>query len=106
VLVTGPLLLINSEIMKLPNLDLVNKRHPRICLCETNKSVIFITIDGRNIEAEGMDLIEVQKFLLNIDCVDAINLDEGGSTTMWTKEKSIVNFPSDKLVKDLSPMHY
>lgn len=97
VLVTGPLLLFNSEIIKLPNMDLVNKRHPRTCLCETNESVIFITIDGRNTEAEGMNLIEAQKFLLNIGCVDAINLDGGGSTTMWTKEKSIVNFPSDEL---------
>lgn len=97
VLVTGPLLLFNSEIIKLPNMDLVNKRHPRTCLCETNESVIFITIDGRNTEAEGMNLIEAQKFLVDIGCVDAINLDGGGSTTMWTKEKSIVNFPSDEL---------
>jgi exopolysaccharide biosynthesis protein len=57
--------------------------------------VIFITIDGRNKEAEGMNLFEVQNFLLNIGCVDAINLDGGGSTTMWTKEKGIINFPSD-----------
>ena len=97
VLVTGPLLLSNSEIIKLPNMNLVNKRHPRTCLCETNKSVIFITIDGRNTEAEGMSLIETQKFLLSLGCVDAINLDGGGSTTMWTKEKNIVNFPSDEL---------
>ena len=65
----------------------------------TNESVIFITIDGRNTEAEGMSLIEAQKFLLNLGCVNAINLDGGGSTTMWSKEKSIVNFPSDELSK-------
>jgi exopolysaccharide biosynthesis protein len=76
-------------------MDLVNNRHPRTCLCETKESVIFITIDGRNKEAEGMNLFEVQNFLLNIGCVDAINLDGGGSTTMWTKEKGIINFPSD-----------
>lgn len=97
VLITGPLLLFNSEIIKLPNMDLVNNRHPRTCLCETKESVIFITIDGRNKEAEGMNLFEAQNFLLNIGCVDAINLDGGGSTTMWTKEKGIVNFPSDSL---------
>lgn len=97
VLITGPLLLLNSEILKLPNMDLVNNRHPRTCLCETNESLILITIDGRNKEAEGMSLIETQTFLLHINCINAINLDGGGSTTMWTKEKSIVNFPSDKL---------
>ncbi|MBL4905804.1 MAG: phosphodiester glycosidase family protein [Flavobacteriaceae bacterium] len=97
VLVTGPLLLFNSEIMKLPNMDLVNNRHPRTCLCETKESLIFITIDGRTKEAEGMNLVEAQKFLMHIGCVDAINLDGGGSTTMWTKKKGIVNFPSDEL---------
>ena len=96
VLVTGPLLLFNSEIMKLPNRKFVNNRHPRTCLCMSKEFIVFITIDGRNIEAEGMSLIEAQKFLLDIGCVDAINLDGGGSTTMWTQDKGIVNFPSDE----------
>ena len=96
VLVSGPLLLFNSEIMELPNMKFVNNRHPRTCLCKTKESVVLITIDGRNKEAEGMSLIEVQKFLLNMGCIDAINLDGGGSTTLWTKDKGIVNFPSDK----------
>lgn len=96
VLVTGPLLLVNSEIMELPNLKFVNNRHPRTCLCMSKEFVVFITIDGRQSEAQGMSLIEVQKFLLDIGCVDAINLDGGGSTTMWTQDNGIVNFPSDK----------
>ena len=96
VLVTGPLLLLNSEIMKLPDTKFVNNRHPRTCLCTSKESVVFITVDGRKKEAKGMSLIEVQKFLLTIGCIDAINLDGGGSTTMWTKNKGIVNYPSDK----------
>jgi exopolysaccharide biosynthesis protein len=95
VLITGPLLLSNSEAMNLPKMKFVTNRHPRTCLCETNESVVFITIDGRNDEAQGMSLIESQKFLLSLGCVDAINLDGGGSTTMWIKNKGIVNFPSD-----------
>lgn len=96
VLVSGPILLFNSQTMKLPNMKFVNNRHPRTCLCETDESIVFITIDGRNKESVGMNLIEVQKFLLDIGCIDAINLDGGGSTTMWIKDKGIVNFPSDK----------
>lgn len=96
VLVTGPLLLLNSEVLKLPNMKFVNIRHPRTCLCETKETVIFITIDGRKKEAEGMSLIEVQKFLMSIGCIDAINLDGGGSTTMWIQDKGVVNTPSDK----------
>ena len=93
VLVTGPLLLLNSVVLKLPNMKFVNKRHPRTCLCETKESVVFITIDGRKKEAEGMSLIEAQKFLLTIGCIDAINLDGEGSTTMWLQDIGIINFP-------------
>jgi exopolysaccharide biosynthesis protein len=96
VLVTGPVLLLNSEAMSLPQKKFVTNRHPRTCLCKKKTSLVFITIDGRSKEAEGMNLFEVQKFLLRIGCVDAINLDGGGSTTMWIHDKGVVNFPSDK----------
>jgi len=96
VLITGPLLLLNSEKMKIPYMKFSNNRHPRTCLCINEESIAFITIDGRQRNAEGMNLNEVQEFLLNIGCVDAVNLDGGGSTTMWTQDKGIVNFPSDK----------
>lgn len=96
VLITGPLLLLNSEKLKMPNSKFVTNRHPRTCLCETEKSVMFITVDGRQKEAQGMSLFEVQEFLKSIGCKNAINLDGGGSTTMWTQNKGIVNFPSDK----------
>lgn len=97
VLVAGPLLLLNSEILQLPNVKFVNDRHPRTCLCLKKESIVFITIDGRSKDAEGMSLIELQDFLLDMGCIDAINLDGGGSTTMWSKDRGIVNFPSDKL---------
>jgi len=96
VLVTGPVLMLNSKPLKLPNLKFVNKRHPRTCLCTTADSIVFITIDGRSKNAQGMNLHEVQDFLLNLNCIDAINLDGGGSTTMWIKNIGIVNNPSDK----------
>jgi len=96
VLVTGPLLLLNSEFVELANKKFVNDRHPRTCLGISKESIVFVTIDGRNKEAEGMSLPELQRFLHSIGCIDAINLDGGGSTTMWIKNKGIVNFPSDK----------
>jgi exopolysaccharide biosynthesis protein len=96
VMVTGPLLLLNGEAMELPNMKFSNNRHPRTCLCLNQQSIIFVTIDGRSKQAEGMNLIEVQKFLSDVGCTDAINLDGGGSTTMWIRDKGIVNFPSDK----------
>jgi exopolysaccharide biosynthesis protein len=95
VLVAGPLLLYNYEKMKLPKMDFSNDRHPRTCLCQTKESLIFLTIDGRRKNAEGMNLKEVQFLLQKMNCMNAINLDGGGSTTMWIKDKGVVNYPSD-----------
>lgn len=96
VIVAGPLLLFNSVKVKLPNMKFSTNRHPRTYLCNYNGSVIFITVDGRSEEGDGMTLIEAQNYLSNLSCTDAINLDGGGSTTMWIKNKGVVNFPSDK----------
>ena len=95
-IVSGPLLLRHSIAQKLPNMSFSYKRHPRTCLCKTNNAVLFIAIDGRTKNAAGMTLPEVQTFLKRLGCIDAINLDGGGSTTMWTREKGVVNHPSDK----------
>ncbi len=96
VMLTGPLLIKNSKKSKLFDSNFVNNRHPRTCLCKTKKSILFITIDGRRENAQGMNLFELQDFLLNLGCLDAINLDGGGSTTMWTHKNGVVNQPSDK----------
>jgi exopolysaccharide biosynthesis protein len=64
-------------------------------MCISKEELMFITIDGRQKQAEGMNLYELQDFLLSIGCIDAINLDGGGSTTMWTRKDGVVNFPSD-----------
>ena len=77
-------------------MDFTHMRHPRTCVGITGESIIFITVDGRTDEAAGMSLPELQAFLLSLGCLEAINLDGGGSTTMWTRAQGIVNRPSDK----------
>lgn len=96
VLVSGPVLLLNSTMLALAKKKFVTDRHPRTCLCLGETSVAFVTVDGRQQQAEGMSLLELQKFLRDLGCTEAINLDGGGSTTMWLRNKGIVNFPSDK----------
>jgi len=96
VMISGPLLIDNSIAQPLPDMNFANKRHPRTCVGITRESVLFITFDGRSDQAEGMNLMEVQDFLLDMGCTDALNLDGGGSTCMWTFDKGVVNRPSDK----------
>jgi len=100
VLVSGPILLADGKILPLENSPFVKNRHPRSCLCITSENnTLFIAIDGRSEIAAGMNLKELQLFLARLKCRDAINLDGGGSTTLWINdglEKKIVNKPSDK----------
>ncbi len=96
VMISGPLLIKNSIAQRLPDMNFTNKRHPRTCVGITKESIMLITIDGRSEQAEGMNLVEVQKYLLGLGCIDAINLDGGGSTCMWIRDMGVVNIPSDK----------
>lgn len=97
VLVTGPLLLQKGKRTELEDNKFATSRHPRSCICETaTKSILLIAVDGRSAQAAGMSLAELQEFLLLNNCRDAINLDGGGSTTLWVRKQGILNTPSDK----------
>lgn len=99
VLVTGPLLLTGKEKMQLPSTALVINKHPRTAIGKRgNHKVILVTLDGRTDQAIGMTLTELADFMLSLHCKDAVNLDGGGSTTMWISGmpfNGIVNMPCD-----------
>ncbi len=96
VLITGPVLLLNGDVIPLPETPFVTDRHPRSAVCiDRNDDVIMFAIDGRRPEAEGMSLNELQAFMKRKGCHDAINLDGGGSTTLWSRKEGILNTPSD-----------
>lgn len=97
-LVTGPLLLNNGQINILQKRPFNDLKHPRSAICLGAKEVWLIAIDGRHKEASGLNLNELSQFLLSCDCKYAINLDGGGSTTLFLQTKKIngvVNHPSD-----------
>ncbi len=98
VLVTGPLLIQDGTKNQLLAGSFVDNCHPRTAVGITNKKLLLITIDGRHSQAKGMTLPELQDFLIDLGCIQAINLDGGGSTTMWLKTGNIlgvINCPSD-----------
>ncbi len=99
VLVTGPLLLENRQKSVMPGTSLVTNTHPRSAVgVKGYHRVIFITVDGRDKEAAGMTLYELAELMRLLKCSDAVNLDGGGSTTMWIDGKpfnGVVNMPSD-----------
>lgn len=74
-----------------------NNRNPRSLIGKTREGVIYIvTIDGRaEGKAAGMTLAEecLTAKWLGLYC--ALNLDGGGSTTLWARQLGIINCPSD-----------
>lgn len=99
VLLTGPLLLTDGLPVALAQRPFNDNRHPRTCACITSdKKVLLLTADGRSNQAFGLSLPELTALLQSIGCRDAVNLDGGGSTTMWIKgmpDNGVVNMPSD-----------
>ncbi|GAB5551144.1 MAG: phosphodiester glycosidase family protein [Saprospiraceae bacterium] len=99
VLLSGPLLIENGQSIILDSTKFNLDRHPRTSACTTKGNrLLLVTIDGRNEQAAGMSLPEMTQFLVALGCKNAINLDGGGSTTMYIEGKTsngIVNYPSD-----------
>lgn len=93
---TGPLLLKNGKKSEIGDAKFSTNRHPRSCICESDQEIMFVVVDGRSSKAEGMSLFELQNFLLTLQCKDAVNLDGGGSSSLWIRGKGVVNTPSDR----------
>lgn len=99
VMVTGPLLLWKGQVNPLKKSAFNDNRHPRTCLCITqDKRLILLTADGRAPQAQGLSLTELTHLMQTLGCHDAINLDGGGSTTLWIQNQpdgGVVNYPCD-----------
>ena len=71
------------------------QRHPRTAIGTDKKgNVYLVVVDGRSKgNAEGVTITELTKICAWLGMRDAINLDGGGSSTMWTAEEGIVSYP-------------
>ncbi len=74
-----------------------NSREPRsaVGVSEDGKTVILVTVDGRRATSHGGTLYEMADLLIELGAYRGINLDGGGSTTMFVAaEGGVVNRPS------------
>lgn len=76
-------------------------RHPRTAIAIIpENTLLLITVDGRSEQAAGMTAKELTIMLQdNFNPAYALNIDGGGSTTMWIKNTSVsqtgvVNYPT------------
>lgn len=77
-------------------------RHPRTTIGMTAKGeIVLMTVDGRQTKNNmyGMSYKELQATMLKYGCVEAYNMDGGGSTTMIIRNAEgkfdVMNSPSD-----------
>ena len=101
----GPVLLQNGEI-KITNTEerkfggkAVNNLEPRTAIGYTkDQKIIILVCEGRSADAAGLSLVQLAKIFKDLGCVEALNLDGGGSSCMLINGKE-TNIPSSKGVQ-------
>jgi exopolysaccharide biosynthesis protein len=74
-----------------------NYRHPRSLIgTDAQGYVWLVVVDGRfDGQAEGMTLAELTSLAQTLGLTDALNLDGGGSSTLWALPAGVLNHPCD-----------
>lgn len=74
--------------------DSFNNRNPRSVAGITARGeIMLIALDGRSVNSVGTSIVETAKVARSLGLVDSLNLDGGGSTTLYA-DGSEVNTPS------------
>ncbi len=97
IMACGPLLLLDSKLITQKSGSHFTDTHPRTAIGTSKSGKIFlVTVDGRfPSNAVGVSTTDLGLIMKALGCDDAMNLDGGGSTTMWIKGKGVVNYPCD-----------
>jgi exopolysaccharide biosynthesis protein len=91
----GKVAISNNEELKFGGKGIFD-RHPRTAMGYTEDGkLIILVIEGRNPKAQGATLTEEAQILKDLGCVEALNLDGGGSSCLLVNGKETIQ-PSDK----------
>jgi hypothetical protein len=105
----GPVLVRNGRAERLPTsteatyeISSMLERHPRSAIGWNKNCYFLVEVDGRQEKlSAGMTLEELTRFLIELGCDDAMNLDGGGSATLWYGGK-VQNSPCDGRERDIA----
>jgi hypothetical protein len=94
----GPVLLQNGEIKITNNEELkftgkaIDDKHPRTAMGYTkDNKLIILVIEGRNPgKAEGATLMQEAQIFKDLGCIEALNLDGGGSSCLLINGKETI----------------
>lgn len=103
VLAAGPMLVKDFSTGRFdPEEPFNSTRHPRSFIGLTPDGyVCLVTVDGRFPgQADGASISELAKMAVWLGMSDALNLDGGGSSALWTSDTGILNHPCDNRTFD------
>jgi len=88
----GPALLKDGQPTQFQSSD---ARHPRSAIGWNAQHFFLVQVDGRQPGVSvGMSLSELAAHMARIGCTDALNLDGGGSSTLWARGQ-VMNNPCE-----------
>ena len=87
----GPTLVRDGQAMHWSG---INVRTPRAAIGWNQKQFFLVEVDGRQKSSVGMSFPDFANYLVKLGCENALNLDGGGSSTLWVHGK-VVNSPSE-----------
>ncbi len=85
------------DSLSLDTFEHARNRHPRtaVGVSEDGRTVYLVVADGRRAHSRGLNLYELSALLHELGAHDAINLDGGGSSTMYVERLGgVINAPS------------
>ena len=96
IMTAGPLLMLHGDTMPTRyDKEFTTHRHNRTAIgVRPDGTVLLVVVEGRAQESYGMSIPEMGCLMKWLGCQEALNLDGGGSTTLWVKGR-IINYPSD-----------
>ena len=102
VMASGPVLIDEGISAKYPEngsrwRKFYGRRHPRSMIgTDAEGYVWMVVVDGRFPgQGDGMTIAEMIELSEALGLTDALNLDGGGSSTLWTREGGVLNHPYD-----------
>ena len=105
----GSVLIRDGKIAVTKNANYTSNRASRTAIGITAEGkVVMMVLDGRQLpRSAGGAMEEIAQIMLEAGCVDAVNLDGGGSTTYLSKpagsdEIQLVNTPSDGYARSVA----
>jgi N-acetylmuramoyl-L-alanine amidase/exopolysaccharide biosynthesis protein len=76
--------------------DITQGRAPRTAIgLVDERTLMLVVVEGRSADDAGLTLEQLAALMASQGCQQAMNLDGGGSSTMWVEGKGIVNQVSD-----------